>query len=242
MEEYFIVLSLVLLPAGGNFLGGLLAEFINVSQRVLSLALHAAAGIVLAVVGVELMPRVLEANPPWVSLLALVGGSVFAVLVDQGTDLVQARTNSAAYAGPIAIYFGTAIDLFSDGLLIATGSTIDLELGFLLALGQVPADVPEGFATIATFANQDLDRRYRLALSTAFLIPIFLGATIGYWVVRGQADIVKLVLLAFTAGILLTVSVEEMIPEAHENADPRSAGLALVGGFVLFVFLSVYLG
>ena len=64
MEEYFIVLSLVLLPAGGNFLGGLLAEFINVSQRVLSLALHAAAGIVLAVVGVELMPRVLEANPP----------------------------------------------------------------------------------------------------------------------------------------------------------------------------------
>jgi ZIP family zinc transporter len=39
------------LPAVGNVAGGLLAEMVPVSERVLSLALHLAAGIVLAVVG-----------------------------------------------------------------------------------------------------------------------------------------------------------------------------------------------
>lgn len=43
--------------SGGKFGGGLLAEVVPVSRRLLSLALHAAAGIVLAVVGLELLPR-----------------------------------------------------------------------------------------------------------------------------------------------------------------------------------------
>ena len=44
-----------------------------------------------------------------------------------------------------------------------------------------------------------------------------LGATVGYFGVRAQPEIVKLALLAFTAGILVAVAVEEMIPEAHEG-------------------------
>jgi zinc transporter, ZIP family len=39
----------------------------------LSLALHLAAGIVLAVVGLELMPEALRADPPWVPILAFLG-------------------------------------------------------------------------------------------------------------------------------------------------------------------------
>jgi len=54
--------------------GGLLAEVLPFSRRVLSLALHLAAGIVLAVVGLELMGEALEADPPWAPILALVAG------------------------------------------------------------------------------------------------------------------------------------------------------------------------
>jgi ZIP family zinc transporter len=48
------VLALALLPAAGNFAGGVLAELIPTSRRTLSRALHVAAGIIVAVVGVEL--------------------------------------------------------------------------------------------------------------------------------------------------------------------------------------------
>lgn len=124
--------------------------------------------------------------------------------------------------------------------MIGTGSNIGVGLGLLLALGQVPADIPEGFATIVTFKEQGLARSRRVLLAASFAIPILLGATLGYFGVRGQPEIVKLALLAFTAGILVAVAVEEMIPEAHEAGNPRYAPLALVSGFALFSLISVY--
>ncbi|WP_254547277.1 ZIP family metal transporter [Halomarina pelagica] len=126
--------------------------------------------------------------------------------------------------------------------MIGTGSLVDPTLGLVLALGQVPADIPEGFATIATFRAQDVTRQLRLIISASFAIPIFLGVTLGFWAVRGQPPIVQLGLLAFTAGILLTVVVEEIVPEAHEADEGRFAALAFVGGFALFGFIAVYLG
>lgn len=170
MSEYLIVLALAVLPAAGNFAGGLLAEFVPVSDRLLSLALHAAAGVVLAVVGVELMGQVLQAEPPWVPLVAFVAGGGAAVALDAGVDLVRTRfggddADASGQKAAWMIYVGVAVDLFSDGILVGTGSTLSLGLGLLLALGQVPADVPEGFATIATFKRQGVPRRRRLLLA-----------------------------------------------------------------------------
>jgi ZIP family zinc transporter len=56
VDGLLIVLALAALPALGNLAGGLLAEVVEVSPRTLSLALHAAPGIALAVVGVKLLP------------------------------------------------------------------------------------------------------------------------------------------------------------------------------------------
>jgi ZIP family zinc transporter len=75
MSEFLIVLGLALLPAVANFAGAAAAEVVDVSDRTLSLSLHLAAGIVLAVVGLELMPEALEAIPAWVPLLAFVAGT-----------------------------------------------------------------------------------------------------------------------------------------------------------------------
>jgi ZIP family zinc transporter len=58
--------------------------------------------------------------------------------------------------------------------------------------------------------------------------------------VRGAPEIVKLSLLTFIAGIPASVAVEEMIPEAHEQGEPRLGPLALVFGFALFALISVY--
>lgn len=240
---YVTALALSALPAAGNFGGGLLAESVRISDRTLSLALHVAAGVVLGVIGIELMPEVLNAEPAWLVLVAFVAGGGFTIILDSLTDAIIERTGSTATgAGPWAIYLGVAVDLFSDGVMIGTGSTIAFGLGLILALGQVTADVPEGFATIATFKAQGMARRKRLWLAASFTVPVFLGATVGYWAVRGQAEILKLGLLAFTAGILLTVVVEDIVPEAHETDDARLAALALVGGFALFAFVSLYLG
>lgn len=87
-----------------------------------------------------------------------------------------------------------------------------------------------------------MSRGRRIVLSLAFAIPILLGATIGYFGVRKAPEIVKLSLLAFTAGILVTVVVEEIIPESHEDREARFAALVFIGGFPLFAMISAYGG
>ena len=240
---YLTALLLSSLPALGNISGGLVAERFEISGNTLSLALHVAAGIILAVVGIELLPTTLEADPPWLILIIFLVGGFFSIGLDRLTDLIATRTGEGeADAGAWGIYAGVAVDLFSDGVMIGAGSTITFGLGLLLAVGQVPADIPEGFATIATFKSKGVPRQTRLLLSLSFALPIFLGVTVGYWLVRGQPVIVKFALLAFTAGILLTVAVEEIIPEAHREGEARLAAVALVSGFALFTLIAMYLG
>ena len=64
MNGYLLVLGLAALPAAGNLSGAILAETFRASECTLSLALHLAAGIVLAVVGLELMPEALGSTMP----------------------------------------------------------------------------------------------------------------------------------------------------------------------------------
>lgn len=242
MDGYVKVLLFAAMPAVGNFLGGLLAEFLNVSEKSLSLALHLAAGIILAVVGIELMPAALEAEQKWLVILAFFLGALFFVLLDRSIDYVRNRFGGkGASSAAVAIYIGVSIDLFTDGIMIGTGSTIATGLGLMLAVGQVPADIPEGFATIATFKEKGVARAKRLLLSLSFAIPIFLGASVGYLALKDSSELIKLVILAFTAGILLTVAIEEMLTEAHERPESSWSALFLAGGFTLFTLISVYL-
>ncbi|GAT07957.1 ZIP family metal transporter [Mycolicibacterium novocastrense] len=243
MEGFGLVLALAALPAAGNFLGGVVAEMFSVSKRALSLALHLAAGIVLAVVGIELMPEALKGSPAWVPIVAFVVGGAAFIALEHGIGYVQARLGATEKsAGPWAIFTGVSLDLFSDGVMIGTGTVLNPTLGLLLALGQVPADVPEGFAAVATLRRADISRVKRILMSLAFAIPILVGASLGYFALRDAPEMVTLAILALTGGVLISVVVEEMLTEAHEADTSRWEALFLTAGFALFALISVYVG
>ena len=100
LSDFLVVLGLAALPAAGNFFGGVLAEMFRVSERALSLSLHLAAGIVLAVVGLELMPEALKASQPWVPLLAFVVGVVNASVAGAAVTAVAVWIGRSATCRP----------------------------------------------------------------------------------------------------------------------------------------------
>jgi ZIP family zinc transporter len=243
MNEFAVVMGLAALPALANFAGGGLAEIFRVSARALSLALHLAAGIVLAVVGLELMPEALDSSAPWLPLLAFVAGGAVFIGLDRLVGYVQGRLGGDEnQKGAFAIFGGVSMDLFSDGVMIGTGTVVNPALGLLLALGQMPADLPEGFAAVATMRNAGVKRRTRLLLTAGFAVPILLGAAIGYLALRGAPEIATLSVLALTGGALVAVVVEEMVSEAHEGDTSQLGPIFLTAGFALFAAISVYLG
>lgn len=59
MESIRAVLGLALLPALGNFAGGLLAEFSFTTGKLLNKALHGATGLITGAAAIELIPEAL---------------------------------------------------------------------------------------------------------------------------------------------------------------------------------------
>lgn len=247
MPDVLKVLLLALFPAMGNFAGGLLAELIRTSRRKLSIALHMAAGIVLGVIAIELAPTVMDGLPGVIAAVGFFAGGLAFLALDalvgcfQGSASEQESPQSADFSGAWTIYAAVAIDLFSDGLLIGAGSSLSFELALVLALGQVTADIPEGFATIATFRSSGVPRTRRLLLAASFVLPVLAGALISYFLLRGLPEYYQLGALAFIAGMLLVAAAEEIMTEAHDVYPPsKLSSAALIGGFTLFALVAAY--
>ena len=253
MPDVIRVLLLALFPAMGNFAGGLLAEMIRTSRRTLSIALHLAAGIVFGVIAMELAPRTSEGLAPWLAVLGFVAGGAAFIGLDSLIERFQTPAEVEAAEAPgfgegragraWTIYAAVAVDLFADGLLIGAGSSLSFELALILALGQVTADIPEGFATIATFRDNGVPRGKRLLLSASFIVPVITGALMSYFLLRDQSEALQLTALAFIAGMLLVAAAEEIMTEAHEVSPPsRMSSFALICGFGLFAAVAGYFG
>lgn len=242
MGQFVVVLLLALIPAAANVAGGALAELRPVSNRVLGFALHAAAGIVIAVVGVEVVPTALDVPQAWLVIVAFAAGAGLFLALDALTHYLQARTAGREGSGRSwAIYGGVALDLFSDGVLIGTGSVVNPALGVLLAVGQAPADFPEGFAASATLRRAGVPRSRRLLAGVGFAVPILVGAAVGYLALRDAPDTLAAAVLAFTGGALLAVVIEEIVPQAHDANESRWDAVFLLVGFAVFTAVSHYL-
>ena len=233
------MLLLAALPGAGVAAGGLLAEVTPQSKRWLNWSLHAAAGIVIAIATVEVFPEALDLLSRWtVGIAFAVGGLAYLAM----QMLVQRR---AAGGGSRMwmIFLAVVTDLFGDGLLIGAGTAVSASLGVTLAIGQVLANVPEGFASISTFRANDVSRKRRLRLTAAFIVPALGAALIGFLLLRGRPESWQYSALVAVAGLYTVAAFEDIIQEAHEAADDsRRATMALVAGFVLFVFVSAALG
>ena len=183
----WMVLLLSFLPGLGNFGGGMLAEFGKTSDRLLNWALHAASGIVIAIVAVELIPEALKALAGWWIAAAFGAGGIAYILVEMGVEKLQSG-NGDDRTSMWMIYVAVAVDLTSDGLMLGSGAAVSSSLAIALAAGQVLADVPEGYASIANFRDKEVPRRKRILLSASFILFCVGAALLAYLLLRGAGD------------------------------------------------------
>lgn len=239
MSDIWTVLLLALLPGAGNFLGGMAAEIRKPSPRFLNWALHAASGIVIAIVALELMPRALGTLAGWWIAVAFAAGGLAYVVLESIVNHFQGREAGEGRRRMWMIYGAVAVDLTSDGLMIGSGSAVSSSLAVVLAAGQVLADVPEGYATVASFRAKGVPRGKRIVFAASFFVYVVGAAMVAYFLLRDASQPLKMAALVFVAGLLTVAAVEDMLEEAHEaHTDSRRSVIALIGGFTLFILVS----
>lgn len=238
MADLLKTLGIALLPVVGNLGGVLLAELTRPPRELIGAALHAAAGVAIALVAVELAPAVLDSSPAWVLVVAFLAGAAFSLALARGSRALCGRIGGAS-ASAWMIYAAVSADLLSDGLMTGAGGAVSSALGLLLGLSQVVANVPGGFAATANFRTEGVPRRKRIAIASAFPLPAMFGAAVGFGLLQGRGEILQDAALAFIIGILLLATIEDIIPQGDAPEPRRSLSTAaFAGGFAFFALLS----
>lgn len=130
------------------------------------------------------------------------------------------------------VYAMVAADLFSDGLIVGAGSVASIKLGFFLAGAQLLANIPAGFASGANLKSQNAGVWPQMIAGVTVSLFAFFSAGIGYLILRDAPDIVLSMSLAAVMGLLLSATLEDLIPEADAPQPPRwSSTTALAIGF-----------
>jgi len=240
MDGFWLVAGLALLPGVGNFAGGMAAEFGRTTPRLLNLALHAASGIVIGVVAIELMPEALDNLAGWWIAACLALGGLAYIGFEMLTErMARSGMGAGGTSAMWMIYVAVAIDLSSDGLMIGSGSAVATSFAIVLTAGQVLADIPEGYSVVANLRDKGVARRTRILVSLSFVAYCLVAAVLAYALLRAAPDAAKYAALSFVAGLLAVAAVEDMLEEAHEaTGDTRSSALAFIGGFALFALVS----
>lgn len=110
-----------------------------------------------------------------------------------------------------------------------------------LAIGIGLQNFPEGIAVAMPLRRAGISRRKSFALGQASAVVEPISAVIGAWAVMTFEPILPYA-LAFAAGAMIFVVVEEVIPETQQDKHTDIATMGFIGGFIIMMILDVALG
>ncbi|WP_371672368.1 ZIP family metal transporter [Streptomyces sp. NBC_00289] len=218
------------------------------------LVLGLAGGLMLGVVGLDLLPEALEAAGTEVfgvpaALLLFVGGFLLAHLVERllavqqvahgGEETVPTAGRSRDDRAPeVGLTAAAAMVGHSamDGVAIGAAFQVGGGMGTAVALAVVAHDFADGFNTYTITSLYGNARRKALAMLFADAVAPMVGAastlffTIPEQLLGGY--------LGLFGGALLYLAAAEILPEAHHEHPARSTVLCTVAG-VGFIWLVV---
>ncbi len=127
-----------------------------------------------------------------------------------------------------------AIHNFPEGLATFMSGLTNPTLGISIAVAIAIHNIPEGLAVSAPifFATQSRKKAFFLSFLSGLAEPI--GALVGYFILRSVFnDTTFGVVFAAVAGIMVYISLDELLPTAEEYGEHHIAIGGLIGGMIV---------
>lgn len=233
MDTLLIPLAIGLAASAATLAGGLIA--LRLHDRI-PLVLGLAAGIVLGVSLIDLIPEAIELSAGRYGAHAIMACAAagFAGYMMLDRALASAGRRGPGWReqmGPASL----TLHSFLDGMGIGLAFQVSPQIGWVLALAVLTHDVADGINTVSlslTGSRPALAKRWLVINGAAPLAGVIVGLTV-------QLPSALLApLLAVFGGMFLFIGACELVPRARLR-DPRlRATLAPVAGLVLMLLVS----
>lgn len=258
-ENLLIAFGLTLFAGLSTGIGSALAFFTHkTNTRFLSVALGFSAGVMIYVSFVEIFVKAEEAlvgalgekTGAWVNVFAFMGGFILIALIDRMVpdmenphemrsvedmehrpdDMKEARLTRLGLFTALAI----AIHNFPEGLATFTAALKDPSLGIPIAIAIAIHNIPEGIAVSIPVYYGTGSRKKAFVYSFLSGVAEPVGAAVGYAVLYSFFnDTIFGILFASVAGIMVFISLDELLPAAREYGESHLSIYGLVAGMMV---------
>jgi len=243
-----IAFFLTILAGLSTGIGSTIAYFIKKPKMIyLSFSLGFSAGVMVYVSFVELLPQALEHIGEIMAIVAFFLGIMFIGLID---IVIPEKENPHSYSGlsnnaeikvdntlmRTGLFTALAIGIhnFPEGLATFGTALSNVKLGVIIALAIAIHNIPEGISVSMPvfYATKDKKKAFTYSFLSGVAEPI--GAAIGFLILMPfLSGEILYSLLAFVGGIMVYISMDELIPVAHQYGQ----GHIVIFGVILGMFI-----
>ena len=254
-SPFLFALVLTLLAGLSTGIGSAIAFFARrTNTKFLSTALGFSAGVMVYVSFVELFPQALEqvtaggaARPALSVVLAFFAGIAFIFLIDMlipsgenphevhmVEELKQRGSAPQLQRTGLLMALAIAIHNFPEGIATFTSAYVDPSIAIPIAVAIAIHNIPEGIAVSVPLYYSTGNRRkaFWYSLSSGMAEPV--GGLIGYFLLLPFITPFSLgLVMAAVAGIMVFISVDELIPAAERYGCHHYSIAGFVGGMAV---------
>jgi len=244
----------VLIPFLGTALGSAFVFFMrkDIPELLQKILLGFASGVMVAASVWSLLMPAMEMGNIWQTTIGLMIGFAFLLLIDYLTPHLHTTGESEGpkshLSKTVKLTLAVTIHNLPEGMAVGVaiagamaGSQISVAAALALSVGIAIQNVPEG-AIVSMPLRAAGNSRWR-----AFFIGAMTGAVepLGALLVLALSSLITPMMpymLAFAAGAMLYVVIEELIPEASQGKHSNFSTIGFAVGFALMMVLDVVMG
>ncbi|GAB3472320.1 ZIP family metal transporter [Azotobacter salinestris] len=224
------------LAASSLLFGAWLGFGARLSERLVAAVMAFGSGVLIAALCFEQLPEAERLGGLWPTLAGLLAGGVAFVLANEQLDRLEVRHRARGMGRGslvgLLIAAGAFLDGIPESLALGLGLLCDGRPSLVLVVAVLLANLPEGLASAASLRAEGYGRRQVFALWGAIVGLSGLAAMLGPALLADLSPGWLAFALGFSAGAVLCMLVDTLIPEAFK-ATHALTGLITLAGFML---------
>lgn len=227
----------------------------STNTKFLSVSLGFSAGVMIYVSFVEIMVKAKyslvavhgEVKGTWFTVISFFAGIAFIGIIDRlipsvenphevrkVEDIDGVRSKKKLMRMGLFTALAIAIHNFPEGLATFYAALINPTIAIPIAVAIAIHNIPEGIAVSVPIYHATGNKRKAFLLSFLSGLAEPVGAVIGYFILRSFFDETLFgIIFASVAGIMVFISLDELLPTAEEYGEHHLAIYGLIAGMVV---------
>lgn len=241
MEE---IGAIILIASLGPIIGTLMGTIIKPNNKFLCGSFSFAAGVMIAVAFLELIPSGEELLSVYSLAIAFLIGFWLMYIADQLIPHFHSVSDSKEESfdkTSITVFIGVMMHNFPEGFAIGAGFLHSPELGLIIATAIALHDIPETIVPVSSRFFVKENRLTAILTGIGILMSTLLGIFLGYLFLGQVSPVFTGVAIVVAAGVMVYLAGDELLPTALDFGYKHLVNHSFVLGIVFMLVIELAL-